>query len=359
MNILEANNKKLKKEYIRFIYKVYKNDENFSNMNIRFVKNFLYRQDSYAKRQTILPILIVDKEEIKLEGMFIIDETKEIKLSFIEFLPNAKKYLKELIKYSKKLLKKYQKEKVVVGINGQISYGLGILTDQYNRNFEFNSNYNKDYYTREMDEVFPVMKRAFSYIYKATNSLSFFDQKMLDYVYANYEFRYLDKKHFKRDMLIFGDLCHKSLKTTPYYSNKTPEEMYELMKQMKLIMRNKDIIFAMKDGKEVGFVYTHPDYAELFSKPRLNYVTFYLRFLFKKTKNVIYNVIGVLPEHQMSGLAINLIHKSIVMRQDKYPYGVSSFILEDNIPSTKLCRKLSVGINKEFHLYEISGDKNV
>ena len=99
--------------------------------------------------------------------------------------------------------------------------------------------------------------------------------------------------------------------------------------------------------------------AELFNKQKLNYITFYLKYLFKKTNNVIYNIIGVLPEYQKTGLAIALIHKSIKMRQEKYPNGVSSFILEDNIPSTMLCRKLSVGINKEFHLYEIPGDKNV
>ena len=53
-----------------------------------------------------------------------------------------------------------------------------------------------------------------------------------------------------------------------------------------------------------------------------------------------------------------LIHKSIMMRQKDYPYGSSSFILEDNIPSTMLCKKLSISINKEFHLYEIQGDDN-
>ena len=105
--------------------------------------------------------------------------------------------------------------------------------------------------------------------------------------------------------------------------------------------------------------YTHHDYAELFNKQKINYITFYLKYLFKKTNNVIYNIIGVLPEYQKTGLAITLIHKSIKMRQEKYPNGVSSFILEDNIPSTMLCKKLSVGINKEFHLYEIPGDEDV
>lgn len=359
MEIIEVKTNKLKKQYIKFIYDLYKDDENFCDMNILFVKNFLYQKDSYAKRCTVRPIILLDNGEIKLECIYVIDKTNDIKLSFIEFKKNATKYLKRIIEYSKELLKEYSKKKVIVGINGQISYGLGILTDKYNRKFEFNSNYNLPYYTKEMDKIFPITKKAFSYNYKATNSLSLFDNNLLDSIYNKFEFRYLDMRHFKKDMLIFGDLCHKSLKNTPYYSEKTPYEMYELMRQLKFIMKKEDIIFVLKDGKEIGFVYTHPDYAELFNKPRLNYITFYFKYLFKKTHNVIYNIIGVLPEYQKTGLAVALIHKSIMMRQKDYPYGSSSFILEDNIPSTMLCKKLSISINKEFHLYEIQGDDNV
>ena len=89
MEFIEVNTKKLRKKYINFIYKVYKNDKNYCDMNITFVKNFLYKQDDNAKRVNVLPILLMDKEEIKLECMYIIDETEEIKLSFLEFLPNS------------------------------------------------------------------------------------------------------------------------------------------------------------------------------------------------------------------------------------------------------------------------------
>lgn len=356
MEFVEVNSTELKKKYIDFIYDLYKNDSNFCDMNLIFVKNFLYQEDSYAKRCTIKPIMITDGGDIKLECIFVVDETDIIKLSFIEFKKNAAPYLKALVEYSKKVIQEFNKKKVVVGINGQISYGLGILTNNYNRNFEFNSNYNLDYYAEELDAAFPIMKRAFSYNYDAKHSLSMFDQNMLKMVYDNFQFRYFDTKNFKKEMILFGDLCHKSLKYTPYYSKKTPEEMYELMKLLQFIFKKEDIIFVMKDGKEIGFVYTHPDYAELFNKPKLNYITFFFKFLFKKTHNVIYNIIGVLPEFQKTGLAIALIHKSILMRQVKYPTGVSSFILEENVPSTMLCKKLSTGINKEFHLYEVEGE---
>ncbi|MBR3305831.1 MAG: GNAT family N-acetyltransferase [Lachnospiraceae bacterium] len=359
METVIVRTEKEKKSFIAFIYELYRNDPAFCDMNLTFVKNFLYRQDGFAKRNMIIPVQIKEKGEIKAECIFIIDETPVIKLSFPEFKAGAKKYLLKLKACSEKLMKRYGKEKTIIGINGQISYGLGILTDGCNREFEFNSNYNRDYYTRELDEVFPVIKKAFSYNYEAEHSLSFMNREMLDRVYKEYEFRYLDLKHFKRDMLVMGELCHRSLKDTPYYSEKKPYEMYELMKQVRFIMKSEDIIFAIKDGKEIGFIYTHPDYAELFDRPKLNYLSFYLRFLTKKAKKVVYNVIGVLPEHQSSGVAMALIDKSIRMRMKDYTVGVSSFILEDNIPSTALCRKLSTGINKEFHLYEIRSREDV
>lgn len=353
MQLIEVKTNKDKKRYIDFIYKVYKNDKNFSDMNLIFVKNFLYKKDSYAKRANVLPIMIEDGE-IKLVCMFInTKDDKELKLSFLEFLPNSKEYIKSVIEYGKSLMKKYGLSKMVVGINGQISYGLGILVHGHNDEFEFNANYNPDYYAKELDEIFEIKKRAFSYKYDATKTLNAFDQNMIKHIYDNYSFRYFNKKKFKEEMLTFGELCHQTLEDTPYYAEKKPYEMYELMKQMKLMMRDEDLIFVEKDGKEIGFVFTHPDYAELFDKPKINYLKLGWRLLIKRPKNVIYNVIGVLKEYQKEGVAVGLIDFSTKMRSKEFPTGVSSFILEENVASTNLCRKISTGINKEFRIYEI------
>ena len=353
MKLIEVKTKHDKKRYIKFIYELYKNDNNFSDMNLILVKNFLYKKDNYAKRANVIPI-IVEEEQIKLVCIFIsTNDSEELKLSFLEFRPNSRKYIEEVINYGKKLMRKLHLRKMIIGINGQVSYGLGILVPGFNNKFEFNSNYNFDYYVKELDEIIKVKKRAFSYNYDAEHSLSFFDKAMLDEINKNYTFRYMNKKRFKEEMIKFGDLCDKTLSNTPYYSYKTPYEMYQLMKQMKFLMKNEDIIFAMKDGKEVGFVYTHPDYAEFFDRPKINYLKLFFRMLKGKPKNLIYNVIGVLPEHQKIGLAVGLINYSIKMRRSEYSKGVSSFILEDNTESNNLCKKMAVGINKEYRLYEI------
>lgn len=353
MQIVEVKTRKQKRAYIDFLYQIYKNDQNYCDMNVIFVKDFLYQRDSYTKRVAVLPYMFYENKQPQLECMFIVDSTQEIKLSFVEFLPNSEKSLRGLVDLAQELMMRYDKNKTVVGVNGQISYGLGILTKDYNQKFEFNSNYNKDYYTEEMDKIFPIIKRAFSYRYDVNNSLKLFHPSLLEKNYADYEFRLFNTKSFEQDMLIFGKLCHESLQHTPYYSEKTPEEMYELMNKVQFLFKNEDIIFAVKDGKEVGFIYTHPNYAELFNSGRINYVSFFFKQLFIKPKEVIYNVIGVLPEHQKNGVAMNLIHKSLELRSKDFTYGNSSFILEDNKESTSLCSKMSTGINKEFHLYEI------
>ena len=359
MKLSIVRTKKEKREVIRFIYDLYRDDPQFCDMNLTFVKTFLYQTDAFSRRCKVIPIRITDKGQIALTGIFVLDETPEIKLSFPEFIPHAAPFFSMLERFCQKLLTTYRKEKVIIGVNGQISYGLGILTGDCDRTFEFNSNYNKDYYTKELDAFFPVVKKAYAYRYDPAHTLSMIDPKLLAGVKKSYSFRYLDLWHLKRDLLIFGSLCHESLQSTPYYAEKKPAEMCELMLKMRWLLKKEDIIFAMQDGKEVGFLFTHPDYAELFDKPRLHYLPFYLRFLTKRTKKVIFNVIGVLPDHQASGVAVALIDRAVRMRKQKYDVGVSSFILEENIPSTKLCRKLSLDIHKEFHLYEITKKEHV
>ncbi len=353
MKIQKVISNKDKRRYIRFIYEVYQNDKNFSDLNILFVKTFLYGLDDYARRASVLPLIIEDNG-IKLVGTFISTaDSKELKLSFLEFLPDSGPYIRAILDYGQTLLKDLGLSRIIVGINGQISYGLGILTAGSSRTFEFNANYHPAYYTEELDRIIEGKKRAFSYRFSAEHVLSAINPALIDKVLSTYSIRKMDKKHFREEMLIFGRLCHEALQGTPYYADKTPDEMYQLMKKIRFLLKNEDILFAMKDGQEIGFVLHHPDYAEFCTKPRVNYLLLFLRTLYKRPKTLIYNAIGVLPEYQQSGLVAALLYHSIHIRKEHYATAVSSFILEENIPSLTLFKKLSEGIHKEYRIYEI------
>ena len=134
--------------------------------------------------------------------------------------------------------------------------------------------------------------------------------------------------------------------------------MYELMNEMKVLLKNEDIIFAIKDGKEVGVVFSHPDYVELMDKPKVNYIKLLYRMCLKRPKKVIYNAIAVLPEYQKSSATIGLMHKVLELRKDKFDLSVTSFILEENAPSMTLFKQLASGVNKKFKIYDIKKDND-
>ena len=351
MNVIKVITSKQKRKYIKFIYKVYESDNNYRDINLLFVKNFLWQKDSYSKRCVVHPFIIEDIGEIKSVGTYIYSlDAKELKLSFLEFLPNSEGYLNELLMQGRIIAKEYGLSKIVIGINGHISYGLGILADE-NKGFEFNANYNPSYYTKELDKLNLTTKKAYSYKYSLKTSI--FKQDILDNIYSTYNFRTMDKRKLKKEILLFGELCDKVMQNTPYYSTKTKEEMYELIKQMKPILKNGDIIFALKDGKEVGFVFTHPDYSEFMNNKKVSFLSVLIKSRFKQTKKVIYNIIGVLPEFQNTALAFGLIHQTALKVCDGYEDIVSSFVLEENEQSTRACRVFSQGIEREYNLYEL------
>ncbi len=351
MEIIEVKTNNERRVYLEFISQVYKNDIHYKDMNIIFVKKFLYQKDSYAKRCQVYPLIIKD-QSIRAVGMYISSsDSDELKLSFLEFLPNSKIYLQTIIEYGKKLIIKNKLKRIVIGINGHISYGLGILINE-EYEFEFNSNYNPAYYIDELDSLGFIKRKAYSYCFDLAKTTKTFNEDLLKPIYQEYTFRCFNPRKFKEEMLIFGDLCDQTLQGTPYYSLKTKAEMYELMNEMRFVLKKEDLIFALKDGQEVGFVFAHPDYAELFNRQIFNKFIFFLKFLFKKPEKLIYNIYGVKKEYQSKGLSVALINESIKVRNKKpYYQAVSSFILEENLPSIKVANIFSKGINRIFNLY--------
>ncbi|MDR3046800.1 MAG: hypothetical protein LBU51_04180 [Bacteroidales bacterium] len=281
MKLIKAITHQEKRDFINFIYHVYKNDYKYRDLNLLFVKNFLYKQDKYAKRCQVVP-LIVFEDEIKAVAMYIYtDDSEELKLSFLEFLPHAEKYLKAILEYGQNLGKNEHLNKIVVGINGHVTYGLGILENNHDLDFEFNSNYNPNYYTQELDKLGLTKKKVISYAYSSTldEAKRLCNQAVIKRIYEAYTFRCFNPRKFREEMLILGEIIDKAWRNTPYYSSKTAEELLELIDEMRLLLKKEDIVFALKDGKEVAFVFTHPNYAELFTRKKVNLVLmFFLNY---------------------------------------------------------------------------------
>jgi hypothetical protein len=354
MEIVLADNKTLKNSYIDFMLSIYKNNKYFKDINIIFAKNFLFKEDLFSKKCDIYPILIMEGSIIlACTSLILYPASTEVFLSFFEALPDQKKAVDEIIVYARKIAKENNKTKIVIGINGQVSYTVGLLANNYDKPQQFGSGYNPDYYIDYFEQQSLLRKEAVSYIYDFDKIK--FNEQVLKQVYSDVSFRLLDKWNFKRDILIFGDLCNRVLGETPYYIEKTKEEMYNSLRQLKFVLTESNLVFAMKDRKEVGFIFMHPDYNEFISGQKITPLKMLVGSLFKrkKVKTLLLNTIGVLPEYREYRTIIGLFNEAHKIVKDNYKRAVSTFIIKDNSKSDKLCSSFATGELNKYYIYEL------
>jgi len=356
LTIIKANTKKLKKEYLQFMRQIYKGNKNYKDINIFFAKNFLFQEDLFSKKCKIYPALIKENNIIVACATCIMYElASELFLSFFEALENKGEAVDLIIKKTKEIAQKEGKHKIVIGINGHISYSVGILENNYDIAQTFDSSYNPPYYIEYFEKYCSDKKEAVSYGYDL-NKIKF-DDDVLKRIHSEISFRFLDKKNFKKDILMFGDLCDQSMKGTPYYYQKTKEEMYDSLKSMRHIFNEENIIFAIKDGKEIGFILHHPDYNQAIMGQHLTPLKLFLgsKFGSKKIDTMIINIIGILPDYRIKAIIIGLLNEAHkIADKHKYKNIYSTFVFKDNLESTKLCSSLSSREVNKYYIYEIN-----
>ena len=349
MRIVRADTNRLKKEYIAFNRSLYADNDNFKGDSIFMLKDFLYEKSAFTRRVKPYPIM-VDDDGIKATAVLVIaDDTCFV--SFLEFAP-YQRYLSVMIDEAENLARKNGARKIIIGINGHVSYGAGILTEGFEHPQIFGCNYNHSYYPEIIEKMRFRRKELTSY--QSDFSKIVLRDEIVKDVQNKFTFRKLDKSRYKRDILIFGDLCNKCLIGTANYYEKTAHEMYELVRDMKFLLKPDDLTFALKDGKEIGFLFIHPDYNELVKGGIFNPVSVFLRYLGcrGRTNKVIFNTMGILPEYRREKVMIGLFANTNKYMMANFKIGVTTFIQAENTASDTLSKTLSTGVYSKYCIYE-------
>lgn len=334
MRIIDVTTKQQKTRFINFIYQVYKEDLNFKDTLIGVVKTFLNKSDTFTSNTYIRPIYVTD-HAILAQCMFIYNqELPVLQIGFFDALPNQEEAVDLIIKEAILEAKAYDLKRIVIGLNGHVSYGVGLLCDHFDLPICFDSLYNKDYYLKYFEKD-QFIKHPLTTYHFEMNSVKF-PSAILSRINRDYSFRYLDMKNFKEEMLLFGSLCNQTLKDTFLYFPRPPIAMYELMKDLKPFLKPEYLIFAMKDGKEIGFIFWHPDFNEIIPGGKKNsMIKIGLVYLFnhQKIKNLIINAVGIIEPYKRSAVAYGLLYEIYKNAKMKYIGAESNFVWDNNLDS--------------------------
>ncbi|MDO9154225.1 MAG: hypothetical protein Q7U47_11105 [Paludibacter sp.] len=273
-----------------------------------------------------------------------------VQVSFFE----AQKGLGDIFSLIKKEIQHHfpHCSKVVVGLNGHLNYGAGILMNRFNEPPIFGLPYNPDYYSGYFNELHCRKMATFrlsieAYAKWAQSYSTLRELKGLTV-------RFMDKRNIKAESAIYTQLNNQAFPSHPFWANRDTEEDVELFYPFRHLLDNENLVFAEVFGKPVGFFLWYPDFNQLISSQRDLNVFDVLKYRLGKIPDTFrFTEIGIIPEFQRSPVALAMLNKALPKILEKgYKYCEGGFIFEENSASMAFVKgllKRSFGVEPEIY----------
>lgn len=353
MKLIDIYTNGQKKRFVEFIYALYAGDRYWVDTSLFILKIFLYQTDTFSKQNFVRPIAVQEDGRTIAQCMLIHDpRLPYLQIGFFDALPDQDDAIRMLLAEANNAARTRGVEMIVIGLHGHVSYGVGILMPGVEKKISFDSLYNKPYYCGYFEG--PGFKK---------HTLSTYRFKLdgvrrriagLARTYEGFSFRTLRIHDFKSEMILFGNLCNQCLHQTFLYFDREPENLFELMSDLKPLLRPEHLFFALKNGREVGFFFWHPDYNAVLPPGRKNSLAALMaRYLLLKSRinTVKINAIGVLPEYQRTGVVAGLLDAALKRAPARFLSGETNFVWDGNRNSRLLNLKLGNTVDRTYAVY--------
>jgi hypothetical protein len=316
------------------------------------IEHLLLRQQSAFQSHADIKAFIVLKENDPVARFALIDDHRlkdYCQVSFFEALPG----LGDLFSLIKAEVKTHFPHctKIVVGLNGHLNYGAGILMNGFNEPPLFGLPYNPPYYPNYFKELKsrPMVTFRFGLDHYAQWARSYDISRPMEGLHV----RYMDKKKIKEDSAIYTMLNNRSFQQHPYWADRDAAEDLELFYPFRFLLDNENLIIAELNGEPVGFLLWYPDFNRMVTSHRdlnlwdvIRYRTGKYIDTFRVTE------IGILPQYQRSPVALEMIRKTLpALYRKGFKYCEIGFIFEENLSSIAMLKRLLQRVGQSAQPY--------
>lgn len=357
MKLLECS-KHDYKAYISFVKVIYNRFPNYKDSATPVLKEFLYKKGAFCSGLDIVPVMVMKGESIAAVCMYIHSKKYEgvLQIAFFEALENCQAAVDLIMDKAKELCLEKSLNKIVIGLNGHVNYGIGFLCDHFDAEIAFGSSFTPAYYTDYFSGYGAQQHRMVSYNGNM-ETLSFAKHsRILERIEGRFNYRSMDFGNFREEMKVYTDLNNVCFKQHPFYFERTYEEDYELFRELSFFIKGENIIFVQDGDKPVGYMLWYPDFNELLRHGEtIGIGAFIKNKLFSKSIQKLKIVeIAILPEYQNSGAILGLFHECYKRNAHRYPFYETSWIFEENFKSRNFGIKLLENEYKHYVAYELA-----
>jgi hypothetical protein len=231
--------------------------------------------------------------------------------------------------------------RLVVGLNGHLNYGAGILLDHFDEPPVFGLPWTPPWVPAWFAGC--TCHRTVSYRFPLQGFYDWYDQVAPGFDARGLTVRPLDKRDLRREVARYTALDNAifSGAETPLWSNRTPEENLELFHPFRFLIRSHNLLFAERDGRPIGFMLWYPDFNQLVPAGRDLGLREVLRFsLGARIPAVRLTEVAILPEFRSTPALAALYLAAIPhLRAAGHATMEGGFIFEENRRSVVMTEK--------------------
>jgi hypothetical protein len=343
-----------RRRFVSFIYSIYGGNPSFKDMQVQIVRQFLRGDDSFIRQCLVRPVLVESDGLIEAECMYVRHPgLPALQVAFFEALEGKDEAVGLLLEEARRECRRLGLERIVIGLNGHVSYGVGFLADSFDEPVSFDCLYSAPWYPGYFEKAGFDKAGLTTYAFRMENIK--FDPLTIARLERTIEFRNMDMRKFKEEILLMGRLCNECLKETRWYFDRDPVALYQLIGGMRPMLRPENLIFAMHRGREIGFMFWHPNYNELMPGGRRNsLLSLFLRYILfgKRIKGLKLNAIGILPQYRRTGVLIGLVHRTHLAAAGRFETGETNFVWDDNKDSRLINSRMTDTELRHYRAYE-------
>lgn len=318
------------KDFANVTKLVYKDNKFYRGTQASIEKMILLEKSSFSKHSKSQMYLLRDNNDIVGRFAFIKDLRlpEYIQVSFFEALENLGNIYPLIKQEAKNLFP--DSEKIVVGLNGHINYGAGILQNSFDEAPLFGLSYNPHYYSDYFKDL--KQRKMFTFRFPVNDYLGWAQEYRAERELEGLTVRYMNKKDIKKESEIYTNLNKTTFLSHPYWADRDVEEDQELFYPFRFLLNNEHLIIAELNGNPVGFFLWYPDFNQLISNQRDFNVFDVLKYrLNDKIDTFRFTEIGILPQYRGTSVAFSLIKKaSKKLIEKQYKFCEGGFIFEEN-----------------------------
>lgn len=371
MKIKIVSNKKELLKFIKFQWKVYKNDPHWVPQLVSDTKLLFDEKKNFFWEHAEKKLFYVEDEK----GNILSRAAGVIDYNFIKFhneqtgffaffeclnIPQKKEVTSILLSAVESWLKEKNMKKILGPTAPSTNDEMGLLIEGYDSDPVLMMPYNPQYY-HELLLSYGFKKVKDLYAYKITKETLPLERlkKITDSVKEKYPelvVRPVNLKNFAQEIKYAVDIYNNAWEKNWGFVPWTEKEFVSQALRLKPLIKPEFVLFAFIKDEPIGMIIAVPNYNEVLKKlnGKLGPLEI-LKFLYykNKIKSLRIMIMGIKKEYRNRGIEALLYYETILNGlKENYEWGELSWILEDNVMMNRAAEALGAKLYKKYRVYE-------